>query len=327
MTRSATAKAITIFEGPDGGGKSTIAQEYAQLTQARYVHHGPYKQVGDGLARMFLESMLPALLGYEDVVLDRCWISEPIYADAYRQGADRVGPARSRVLDRIALRAGAVVVKCLPPWAHVRACFTSRVDDEYLDNEQQLLQVYGQYQHDLNSDLHEVEHDYTQHLNESLSLVAATRVKPLVEQLRLKSPPHSIRVNSSGNWNAPVVIVGEDFGEHKNNDALFQSPFGSLNGNGCSLWLSDRLAEAGISEQSLLWVNADELERVPEFIDWHASKRFVALGEKAFTTLARLKAPSPITFPHPQYWKRFQNAWPYPAIKPIKEMIHAAFTH
>lgn len=327
MTRSATAKAITIFEGPDGGGKSTIAREYAQLTQARYVHHGPYKQVGDGLGRMFLESMLPALLGYEDVVLDRCWISEPIYADAYREGNDRVGAARSRVLDRIALRAGAVVVKCLPPWAQVRACFSGRLADEYLDNEEQLLQVYGQYQHDLNTNLHELEHDYTKHLNLSLSLVAGTQIKPYVEQLRVKAPPHNIRVNSSGNWRAPVVIVGEDFGEHKNNDAMFQSPFASLNGSGCSLWLANRLAEEDISEQSLLWVNADELNRVPEFVEWHAGKRFVALGDKAAETLTKLGVPNVAVFPHPQYWKRFQNAWPYPFTKALKEMIHVAHTH
>src|SRR3546814_15272272 len=56
MTRNAKACAITIFEGPDGAGKSTLAQEYAQLTNARYVHHGPYKQVGDGPGRMSVES-------------------------------------------------------------------------------------------------------------------------------------------------------------------------------------------------------------------------------------------------------------------------------
>src|SRR3546814_1879949 len=63
-------------------------------------------------------------------------------------------------------------------------------------------------------------------------------VKPLVDMLRSKSPCHSIRVNTAGNWDAPIVIVGEDFGEHKNNDAMYQWPFGSLNGNGCSFWLA-----------------------------------------------------------------------------------------
>lgn len=323
-TSSAKTKAITIFEGPDGAGKSTLAQEYAQCTGAKYIHHGPYKQVGDGLARMFVESMLPALLGYQDVVLDRCWLSEPIYADAFRGGNDRVGMARARLLDRLALRCGAVVVKCLPPWAFVKETFNGRKAEEYLDDDAQLLKVYGDYQHGLNTQLHEVEHDYTKHLNKPLSLVVMNDVKPMVDMMRSKSPCHSIRINTAGNWDAPIVIVGEDFGEHKNNDAMYQWPFGSLNGNGCSFWLARELEEAGISEQSLLWVNADELARVPEFFDWHAGKRFVSLGDKAENTLLEAgQTCSPVH--HPQYWKRFQSGRPYPLIKVLKDELAEVF--
>lgn len=325
-TSSANTRAITIFEGPDGAGKSTLAQEYAQLTRARYVHHGPYKQVGDGLGRMFVESMLPALLGYQDVVLDRCWLSEPIYADAFRGGNDRVGMARARLLDRLALRCGAVVVKCLPPWAFVKETFNSRKAEEYLDDDAQLLAVYGDYQHGLNTHLHEVEHDYTQHLNKPLSLVVMNDVKPLVEMQRSKSPCHSIRVNTAGNWDAPIVIVGKDFGEHKNNDAVYQWPFGSLNGNGCSFWLARELEEAGISEQSLLWVNAGELAKVPEFFDWHAGKRFISLGDTA-TCALQDHGQSYYPAPHPQYWKRFKSGFEYPLMKILKEAVHDAYAN
>lgn len=322
-TSSANTKAITIFEGPDGAGKSTLAQEYAQLTRARYVHHGPYKQVGDGLGRMFVESMLPALLGYQDVVLDRCWLSEPIYADAFRGGNDRVGMARARLLDRLALRCGAVVVKCLPPWAFVKETFNGRKAEEYLDDDAQLLKVYGDYQHGLNTQLHEVEHDYTKHLNKPLSLVVMNDVKPMVDMMRSKSPCHSTRINTAGNWDAPIVVVGEDFGEHKNNDAMYQWPFGSLNGNGCSFWLARELEEAGISEQSLLWVNADELARVPEFFDWHAGKRFITLGQQAMTVVDGRADTTPVS--HPQYWKRFQSGQPYPLIKVLKDELAEVF--
>lgn len=324
MTRNAKACAITIFEGPDGGGKSTIAQEYAQLTQARYVHHGPYKQVTDGLGRMFVESMLPALLGYQDVVLDRCWLSEPIYADAFREGDDRVGMARARLLDRLALRCGAVVVKCLPPWAFVKATFNSRKAEEYLDDDQQLLRVYGDYQHDLNTHLHGVDYDWTQHVDMKLSLTVMTVVKPLVELMRAKNPPHSIRALSAGNWNAPVVIVGDSFAEHKNNDAMYQLPFVSMNGNGCSMWLARQLAEGGVSEQSLLWVNADQLDET--WLAPHRDKRFVALGDVADGALTKHGIRHTIV-PHPQYWGRFQAARPYPLIKILKEMIRDAYSY
>lgn len=317
-TRSATSKTVTIFEGPDGAGKSTLAQEYAQITGARYIHHGPYKQVGVGLSRMFMESMLPALLGYEDIVLDRCWISEPIYADAYRNGMDRVGPARARQLDRIAMRCGAVVVKCLPPWAHVRACFTGRVEDEYLDNEAQLLNVYGQYQHDLNTHLHEVEHDYTKHLGQSLSIVAMD-VAHLVEHQRVKNPVHPLSANTSGNLRAPILLVGDKFGEHKDVDMMYQSPFASLSNLGCSTWLSNQLQEAGISEQSLLWINADQLTD-----GWLAQvnipPKIITLGDTAESTVLGLGLSSRSTT-HPQYWKRFRYGDHYPLIDLIKESL------
>src|SRR5690606_4535727 len=189
MTRSTTSKSVTIFEGPDGGGKSTAAREYAALTNALYIHHGPYKQVGDGLSRMVLESMLPALLGYQDVVLDRCWLSEPIYADAFRGGKDRLGLERSRVLDRAALRCGAVIVKCLPQWAVVKANFLSRLGEEYLDTADQLLRVYGDYQHDLNTALCDVEFDYTDWLDRPIAVTGQLLHSDL-EYLREKSPCH-----------------------------------------------------------------------------------------------------------------------------------------
>lgn len=327
MTRNAKACAITIFEGPDGAGKSTLAQEYAQLTNARYVHHGPYKQVGDGLGRMFVESMLPALLGYQDVVLDRCWLSEPIYADAFREGNDRVGMARARLLDRLALRCGAVVVKCLPPWTFVKETFNSRKAEEYLEDDAQLFAVYDGYQDGLNTQLHEVEHDYTKHLNKPLSLVVMNDVKPLVEMQRSKSPCHSIRINTAGNWGAPIVIVGEDFGEHKNNDAMYQWPFGSLNGNGCSFWLARELEEAGISEQSLLWVNADELAKVPEFFDWHAGKTFIALGDKAEEALDGKNISSSFAYHHPQYHKRFHSKADYAFTQDLRRIVRDAYTY
>lgn len=317
-TRSANSRTVTIFEGPDGAGKSTLAQEYADLTGAKYIHHGPYKSVTDrGLSRMFVESMLPALHGYQDVVLDRCWISEPIYADAFRNGNDRVGPGASRQLDRLAMRCGAVVVKCLPPWAHVKACFNGRKGEEYLEDDNQLLSVYGQYQHDLNTHLHEVEYDYTKHVGQSLSLVA-TGVRSMVEHQRNKNPPHKLCAHSAGNRLAPILLVGDSFAERKDQDPMYQWPFGSLSGVGCSKWLSRQLDEAAISEQSLCWINADELTEL--WLDQHPFKTVVALGDSAFSKLSAMGS-RPYAPPHPQYWKRFKHSLPYPLIDYLKEHL------
>ena len=323
MTSTGASKSVVIFEGPDGGGKSTIAQEYATRHNALYIHHGPYKQVGDGLARMFLESMLPALMGYQDVVLDRCWLSEPIYADAFREGNDRVGAERSRILDRIALRAGAVVVRCLPPWEAVRATFNGRKEEEYLDDDSQLARVYAQYDANLvgSTSLPVVDYDYTKFKGSTLASISYDLEHLIAD--RTVGKLHPLRVATSGNWWAEIVIVGDEFGEHKNNDAMYQTPFGSLNGMGCSLWLAAQLNAAGISESDLLWINADELKRCPEFLQWHDHKHFIALGSEAEAAIRGHQARTQATVNHPQYWKRFHSRAEYPLIPYLKDLLNA----
>src|SRR5882757_4772670 len=105
-----TCGSLTIFEGPDGSGKTTAAKAFAAEMGARYVHLPQFKRVTTGLPRMYLEAMLPALLGYQDVVMDRCWLSEVPYGRVFRDGADRVGEISRHMLERVALRAGALVV-------------------------------------------------------------------------------------------------------------------------------------------------------------------------------------------------------------------------
>ncbi|CAB4142502.1 hypothetical protein UFOVP1414_52 [uncultured Caudovirales phage] len=134
---------LTIFEGPDGGGKTTAAKEYATLTSAQYIHHGSYKGLED-IGIKYVESILPALVGCYDVVLDRSWHSEKIYGDAFRNGADRLGD-RVNALNELANMCGAVVILCLPPLENVLKTFNSRRGVEMLQSQKQMEQVYADY--------------------------------------------------------------------------------------------------------------------------------------------------------------------------------------
>lgn len=323
-TRSATSKTVTIFEGPDGGGKSTMAKEFATHTNARYVHHSNYPSVRESLPRMFLESMLPALLGYEDVVLDRSWESEPIYGDVFRNGKSRVTRSQMRALDRIALRCGGVIVRCLPPWEVARDTFNGRKSEELLDNDGQLRKVYDAYAGDYfdnSTNLNGVDYDFTNALPGRSLSESAWSLRQLVEHQREKTPPHPIQVASAGNLRAKILIVGESFAAHQDRDALYQLPFCGMFG-GYSPWLNYQLAQAKIQEQSLLWVSADELERYPELFNYVPQvTKIVALGVRASTTLHRLGRSGFKTFPHPQYTRRFANATPYALIEYLKETI------
>lgn len=140
-------KRVTIFEGPDGSGKSTAAKRYAESTGARLVHCGPYPGIDKGLKHVYLQAMMPALLEYDDIVLDRCWISEPIYGAVFRNGEDRLGFRGRQLLDGIAAMCDGRVVLCLPPEEVCVANWTQRhaAGGEYLNVEAQIRAVWELY--------------------------------------------------------------------------------------------------------------------------------------------------------------------------------------
>lgn len=305
------SKHVTIFEGPDGSGKTTAARAFAELTGARYVHLGPFDQVTNGLARLYVEAMVPALLGYQDVVLDRCWLSELPYGVIFREGQVRLSVADRRMLERLALRCGAVVVRCLPPWPTVKANYLKRKHLEMLDNDHQLRQVHQAYKK-LATDLPVLEYDYTQ---ENVFPVLEAHVHDR------RAPAHPVSLASAGHWDADTVLVGEAFGAVKNQDPLYRWPFGSFNGVGCSQWLTELLEGINKSENTLFWVNADQdlrfLVDSPRARARTATRSVYALGELAHEALVHLDVKH-IEVPHPQYHKRFHHRETYQLAKELK---------
>lgn len=303
-----TSRTVTIFEGPDGGGKTTAAREFAHVTGAAYVHFSNLPAIGSGLARCYVEAMLPALLGYQDVVLDRCWLSEQPYGEVFRGGELRFSRATCRMLDRLALRCGAVVVLCLPGEEVAVANFNKRRAAEMLTAEQQLRDVYHLYAAGGLTDLQVLLYNYTHH-----------DVKPhegtLIKQLRTQL--HPLGVRSAGNLDAKVVLVGESFAHHKPDDSYYQWPFSSFSGVGCSQWLTQQLMGANISEQELLWVNADQLNKHSRF---GVNQRVAALGTAAHKTLCQLGLDD-VMVEHPQFWKRFHANEHYRLVETIKELL------
>lgn len=305
---------LIIFEGPDGAGKSTaIANLTKTLNPNSYhvVHHGPYKGVtsSSDLARLYQESMMPAVLGHRTVILDRCWLSERPYGLAYRGGKDRLGVVNRRHLERLALRCGAVVVRCMPPWETIKRNFLSRPGKEMLDQVSQLITVWRWYQNQLfqETDLPVMSYDYTE------------RKLPSIIHNNVMGRAYT---NHSGTLNddAAVLLVGDVYGERKNGDPLYQWPFSSFVGKGCSHWLTQRLIEASISERHLAWVNSDELKRFIETESLERFDRVIALGMNAGAALI----PTGIQFNtvnHPQHAKRFHHNEPYKLIELIKEVL------
>ncbi len=298
-------KKITIFEGPDGGGKSTAARVFATATDAHYVHFGPLKGIRRHLGRLFVEAMTPALLGIRDVVMDRSWLSEYPYGTVYRNGRDRLGPVACRMLERLALRCGAVVVYCLPAWPIVQQNFNRRRQDEYLQDVPSLKAVYRLYAQQ-QTHLPQCLYDYTKHAQITADILN-----------RQRTPCHIVELESAGNFAAPYTLVGEQPHEWSDLDPWYRWPFGSFNQRSTSYWLSQQLERTQIAERDLCWINADQLITFsPTSIrSFFAPNTLVcALGHKAASFLTKSQIDY-ISFDNPRTHRRIQRELtPYPLL-------------
>lgn len=301
-----TSKRLTIFEGPDGAGKTTAALKFAADTGARYVHFGPLFHVSTGVARMYVEAMMPALLGYQDVVFDRSWLSEKPYGDAFRQGQDRMGPWGRAMLERLAMRCATIVVKCDPGWDTIINSYENRGDrEEMLTNGKQLWEVYDAYDK-MKTSLLTLRYNFTD--------PDARLLSDNLAESNWRTKPHNLDHPSAGNLEAKIVLVGESFAEWKNDDAWYQWPFASFNAGGCSQWLTRELIGAGVSENELLWLNADML---PEVVMEPNQYTYIALGKTAQAKLIKHGFGCHLV-PHPQHHKRFGKGEPYLLIELLK---------
>jgi thymidylate kinase len=267
---------VIILEGPDGGGKSTLAAEISAATGAVVQRHGTYPGISTGpaLARVYLESMLPAVLGYAPVVLDRSWLSEVPYGTAMRGGKFRTDLGDERVLERVAWRCGAVVVLLLPPLETIRATWRSRRGDEYLDGEEKLEAVRSAYTA-RRSSLPTIVYDYTSSVHRAMMTAVADRL----------GPRHPIEASSAGNLAAPVAIVGDSLGDRSDAVGFYRWPFASTRRGGTGRWLTAHLRDAGVGEEDVLWANADEAATA-DVIRSHPRRLVAALGALAAEALA-----------------------------------------
>lgn len=309
---------LIVLEGPDGAGKTTLARALSKALGARIIHHGPYPGLdGVELARKYLDSMCPAL-GGADVIFDRSWLSEPIYAEVYRTQPSRISPEARRMLTRVALSAGVVVVKCLPPLKSCLQVFAGRAEDEYLASSKQLREVYFRYADLDTGGLPAVTYDYTE-----------TSSPPSSGSLVAESRPNLGPGGGCWEFGRSILIVGDEPNDHTHEPAAYQVPFISFNKAACSWWLATQLDGAGISEGDLYWVNAKSHAGVADgqAMATLRPRHVAALGQVASEWCQRFNLEH-IKFAHPQFHKRFRYAQPYPFISWLKEVacVRARFT-
>lgn len=300
---------LTILEGPDGAGKTTLFNNMFQ--ECIFVNHGSYDGVPVILPK-YLKPMLEPKGDTAHTVFDRCWLSEKIYGNVYRNGNDRLGSAGVRMLERVALSVGAVVVLCQPEYWRCLEAFNSRRDLEMLDSEGQLWKVYVEYKElHFQTHLPLIEYDWTKNNAENHLLSR-------IEMLR----PRPNEGPGIGNWDPGrvVLMVGK---KPSRGDLVFVAGRG-LRG-GCSYWFASYLDKLCVPESKLYWINVqDRYGAVTdhEFVDRLRPVCTISLGKTAERWCTDYQVPNHVAIEHPMFRKRFHYGKPWSDLEDALGVLH-----
>ena len=100
---------IFIIEGPDGSGKTTLAEKLSRQTGYPVVHRSQPKSEEEKL-RM-LDEYVEAINTGRNVIFDRCWYSEMAYGPVMRDKSIITYPEMYLLEEKLA-KHGALIIYC-----------------------------------------------------------------------------------------------------------------------------------------------------------------------------------------------------------------------
>lgn len=133
-----------ILEGPDGSGKTTLAQDLRH-DGLKYEHHGLYPDdTPEQQYRRYSASILGASL--IQTVVDRCYLSEFVYGIVMR-GHSRLSDINCAELNKLCNEHRVRQVVCLPPWETVLKNWKvkNEAKADYVNREDKCKKIYEMY--------------------------------------------------------------------------------------------------------------------------------------------------------------------------------------
>jgi hypothetical protein len=225
---------VIILEGPDGAGKTTLADMLVSYYGfARWHTNKPKPE--EYVFKTYTDLLVKALDHDQPVVFDRLHLGETIYGPVMR-GIDLLGPLGMRLINRIITARDVKFIVCLPDKGRFRRTFDSRGDD-YVQQYEKASTIYDMYL------------DYAN--TNALDIYNYAEESESTRNRLLFAPGLSLPVGCVGNPNACWLIVGEAV-----NHKVLQHdlPFHQLANS--SLFLNQALALTHKQESHFAFTNA-----------------------------------------------------------------------
>lgn len=133
---------IIIIEGPDGAGKTALANQLSRQTKYDIVHRSPPKT--DDEKKRMMSEFVSAIKSSKNIILDRCWYSEMVYGPIMR-GASVISYPEMYELEKLLAKAGAIVIYATAPKAALWQRCQKRGED-YITSHATFCQICDAYE-------------------------------------------------------------------------------------------------------------------------------------------------------------------------------------
>ena len=318
---------VIVIEGPDGAGKSTLAEHLSYGRKVKKIHM-TYRQKNNmfnyQLAALSLAERWVGQ-GYT-VVIDRHWPSELVYGKVCRGGSR--WPHMSRMMDRVLRKIGVCYVMCLPGTVdELVENHKKLIDDDHPYDDQQYKLIAASYKKlwagrcpgvilpflddvavgPFMEDPHWLLYDWRKESFKSIVdriedvLSLADYYKPTW----LKQHPRCRNFGGSS-LSGLQLVVGEQSNPKSNQKAW---PFVEYANS--SLFLAQLLDLLHVPEKNLMWVNAKDCGFAEILVELTNERQgylpIICLGKTAqeLTYKHVKQVKNLISLPHPSYAKRF----------------------
>lgn len=105
---------IIIIEGPDGAGKTTLAEKISRQTKYPIIHQSQPKSEEE--KKRMLGEYIQIIRSNKNAIFDRCWYSEMAYGPVMR-GESAISYPGMYELEELLARSGAILIYATGPKA------------------------------------------------------------------------------------------------------------------------------------------------------------------------------------------------------------------